>query len=250
MKEQDKLTLQMILLFFIIFVFFGVIIVNEKISPLKIPKVTEKLETYIDENYKDIKKNLNIGKTEYKNMKYQLKVSNKQNKNLYFYIYYEDKKITDTYKKDYLEGKTIIDYQEKQIRKNIKNKTGSNFEIKILKTLNKYTDNIKEKIVTSEEPETIKIYNLKANITLDKFRESNIRNTLINFNSNLKNKNITPKNYTFNIQDPEDETRVLSITLDNKAIESNDFNTIINDIINKKKSNLLDTYEITYEYLN
>ena len=70
MKEQDKLTLQMILLFFVIFVFFGVIIVNEKISPLKIPKVTEKLETYLNENYKDIINDINIGTTEYKNMKY------------------------------------------------------------------------------------------------------------------------------------------------------------------------------------
>lgn len=250
MKEQDKLTLQMILLFFVIFVFFGVIIVNEKISPLKIPKVTEKLETYLNENYKDIINDINIGTTEYKNMKYELKISNKKNSNLYFYIYYEDKKITDTYKKDYVEGKTIINYQEKQIKKNIKNKTGSNFEIKILKTLDKYTDNIKEKIINSEDPETIKIYNLKANITLDEFKESNIEKTLKHFDNNLKDKNITPKNYTFNIQDPEDETKVLSLTIDSKTIESNDFNAIINAIINKKKSNLIDIYEVTYEYLN
>lgn len=250
MKEQDKLTLQMILLFFVIFVFFGVIIVNEKISPLKIPKVTEKLETYLNENYKDIINDINIGTTEYKNMKYELKISNKKNSNLYFYLYYEDKKITDTYKKDYVEGKTIINYQEKQIKKNIKNKTGSNFEIKILKTLDKYTDNIKEKIINSEDPETIKIYNLKANITLDEFKESNIEKTLKHFDNNLKDKNITPKNYTFNIQDPEDETKVLSLTIDSKTIESNDFNAIINAIINKKKSNLIDTYEVTYEYLN
>lgn len=250
MKEQDKLTLQMILLFFVIFVFFGVIIVNEKISPLKIPKVTEKLETYLNENYKDIINDINIGTTEYKNMKYESKISNKKNSNLYFYLYYEDKKITDTYKKDYVEGKTIINYQEKQIKKNIKNKTGSNFEIKILKTLDKYTDNIKEKIINSEDPETIKIYNLKANITLDEFKESNIEKTLKHFDNNLKDKNITPKNYTFNIQDPEDETKVLSLTIDSKTIESNDFNAIINAIINKKKSNLIDTYEVTYEYLN
>ncbi|MBR6949562.1 MAG: hypothetical protein IKH54_05180 [Bacilli bacterium] len=250
MKEQDKLTLQMILLFFVIFVFFGVIIVNEKISPLKIPKVTEKLETYLNENYKDIINDINIGTTEYKNMKYELKISNKKNSNLYFYLYYEDKKITDTYKKDYVEGKTIINYQEKQIKKNIKNKTGSNFEIKILKTLDKYTDNIKEKIINSEDPETIKIYNLKANITLDEFKESNIEKTLKHFDNNLKDKNITPKNYTFNIQDPEDETKVLSLTIDSKTIESNDFNAIINAIINKKKSNLIDIYEVTYEYLN
>ena len=250
MKEQEKLTLQMILLFFVIFVFFGVIIVTEKLSPLKIPKVTEKLETYLNDNYKDIIKDVDIGTTEYKKMRYELKISNKKNSNHYFYIYYEDKKITDTYKKDYLEGKTIITYQEKQIKKNIKSKTGSNYEIKILKTLNKYTDNIKEKILESKEPETIKIYNLKANITVNKFKDTNIEKTLKHFNTNLKEKNITPKNYTFNIQDPEDETKVLSITIDSNAIESDDFNTIISDIINKKKSNLLDTYEITYEYLN
>ena len=138
-----------------------------------------------------------------------------------------------------------------QLRTNARNaKLLQKFEIKILKTLDKYTDNIKEKIINSEDPETIKIYNLKANITLDEYKESNIEKTLKHFDNNLKDKNITPKNYTFNIQDPEDETKVLSLTIDSKTIESNDFNAIINAIINKKKSNLIDTYEVTYEYLN
>ena len=62
MKEQNKLTLQMSLLFFVVFVFFGVVIVNEKLSPLKIPRVTQKLEVYLKDNYEDELDNLEMEK--------------------------------------------------------------------------------------------------------------------------------------------------------------------------------------------
>ena len=73
MKERNKLTLQMSLLFMIVLVVFGVIIVNEKLSPLKIPKVTEKINVYINDNYKDILNEVDIQDVEYKEMKYQTK---------------------------------------------------------------------------------------------------------------------------------------------------------------------------------
>ncbi len=251
MKEQKKLMIQMSLLFLIVFVVFGVIIVNEKISPLKIPKVTEKISTYLNNNYHDLATNLKLNNVEYKNMRYEAKVLDKNNENYYFYVYYKNKEFTDTYKKDYIEGQSIISFQEEKIIENIKKKTGTTFKVTIPKTLDKYTETIRNKIINSKTPEQIKIYNLEADISVEKFDTKNICSTLKGFNNNLTNKQITPKNYTFIIDNPEDETIAIKINnLDSKIINDNNLNNIINDILNKKKSNLLNTYNITYEYLN
>ena len=86
MKEQKKLTLGMAIFTFIIFVAFGVVILNEKSAPYFIPRIEKKLLTYIDEKYKDEKEDFTISKTKYEKTKYQLKITNKKNKNLYFTI--------------------------------------------------------------------------------------------------------------------------------------------------------------------
>jgi len=251
MKEQNKLAIQMYILFIVVFVVFGVIIVNEKISPLKIPKVTEKITTYLNKNYKDISTNITMEEVEYKELKYQAKVSSKDNDNLYFYIYYENKNITDTYKEDYVKGKSIISYQEDTIKKNIKKKTGSIYKITILKTLDKYTDKIKNEIINSKTPERIKIYNLEAELVVGEFTSKDIYNSITVFADNMDSKKITPKNYTFIIQDPKEETNALKISnLTYEVIKNDNFKTIINDIMKKKNNELLDTYEIEYEYLN
>lgn len=251
MKERNKLTLQMSLLFMIVLVVFGVIIVNEKLSPLKIPKVTEKINVYINDNYKDILNEVDIQDVEYKEMKYQTKLVSKENSNYYFYIYYENKKITDTYQKDYIEGNSILNYQKDKIIENIKKKTKSTYNITMSRTLDKYTDSLKEKIITSNKPESLKIYNLEATITLSKFDSTHIYKTIKSFNENLSDKNINPKTYTFTIINPDNEEIAVKVTnITSDVIENDDFMEIINDIINKKKSNLLSNYDINYEYLN
>lgn len=251
MKETTKLTLQMSILFLIVFVVFGVTIVNEKLSPLKIPKVTEKITQYINSTYKDILNDIEIQEVEYKELKYQTKIINKNNQNYYFYVYYQDKKLSDTYKDDYLKGKSILNYQKDNIVKNIKNKTKSTYKITMNKTLDKYTENMKEKILTSDKPESLKIYNLESNITVSKFDSKNISSTIKSLNDNFNNKNIIPKSYTFIVTDTEKEDLAIKISnITSETINSNDFINIINDIINNKKSNLINTYKIEYEYLN
>ncbi len=248
MKESNKLMLQMSLLFLVVFVTFGCIIVNEKLSFLKIPKVTEKITEYIDKNYSNIKDNLIINKVSYQKLKYEVKINNKNNSHLYFYIFYQDKKITDTYKEDYVKGKSIITYQENIIKKNIKKKTNTNYKIKILNTLDKYTDKLKENIINSKNPETLKIYNIESNLVISKFDLKNIVNCIKAFDNNMQSKNIIPKNYTFTIINPEDETIAVKIkNISSEFINNDDFENTINDIINKRK---LNTDVLTYEYLN
>ena len=58
MKEQKKLTIGMGIFSFIIFVSFGVIILNEKTAPLYSTRIDTKFSEYINKNYKDIANNI------------------------------------------------------------------------------------------------------------------------------------------------------------------------------------------------
>ena len=90
-KQQKKLTLQMGIFSFIIFVAFGVIIVTEKTAPYFSYRIDEKFNKYLQTNYTSIINEFDIGKTNYKKTKYQLKITSNENKNLYFYLKYSNK---------------------------------------------------------------------------------------------------------------------------------------------------------------
>lgn len=250
MQKQKRLMYGMMVLFLIVFVTFGVIIINEKIAPLKINKVTEKLNNYLKENYNDLK-NIELTKIEYKKLRYEAKVISKENKNHYFYIYYENKKISDTYKEDYLEGNNIIKYQENNIKNNIKNKTKSLYKININKKLNKFTDNIQKEIINNKNLEAVEIYNLEANITVKELTSKRISTTIKNFINNMYDKKIKPKSYTFVIQASNNKVKALKISnITYDLVNSSNLNIVINDIINNEKTNLINKYDIKYEYLN
>ena len=246
MKEQNKLTLQMSLLFFVVFVFFGVVIVNEKLSPLKIPRVTQKIEVYLKDNYEDELDNLEMEKVTYKNLRYETIVKNKDNNDLYFKVYYENKKITDTYKKDYVEGKTLIKAKEKEIQLNIKRKTNTLYKVKLDK-LNSYSEAKQKELLTSKKPESLSLYNIEANVSVEKINLDSIINVINIFYENANEKNITPKSFTFVIESNKKTLRIENIPSD--IINSEELKTIINDIINKKESKILEDYDISYEYL-
>ena len=84
-KEQQKLKLQMFVFAIFIFVSFGIIIIKEKSSTILIPKVEEKMNTYLNEKYNE--NELNKSKVTYKTPKYIMKVSDNNNKYHYFYLF-------------------------------------------------------------------------------------------------------------------------------------------------------------------
>ena len=108
MNNYKKLNIFRGIFAFIIFVIFGIIIFTEKGGDIFIPKIQEKLNTYLLTNYQNI-----IGKTiqeeiTYKDRTFTMKIIDKLNKEHYFYIIYDNGKITDTYQKDYQEGKQLL----------------------------------------------------------------------------------------------------------------------------------------------
>ena len=210
MTTENKLKLEMSVFFLFVFVAFGSIIAIEKLAPINNKKIQKKLESYINKNYKKEKENFDIGDIKYKNTKYELKVYNKDNHKLYFTLFYnKNRKIESTYKKDYLEGNNYLKYLNKKLTNEINKKKHEDYEVKFDK-LNSYNKYNKEKII--------------------------------------KNK-INPDKYIFTIYSEKDNKNELIIkNLNQEIINSNEFNQIISDIINKRNTNLIKNHKIKYNY--
>jgi len=223
---------------------------TEKLTPLNTKKIDKRLNEYITKNYHDIKPEINIGKTVYEKTKFKLKINNKENKNLYFFLYYENKKIKSTYKTDYLEGKTLLSKTEKKLTTDINNITKENYEIKINNTLNNFNKYTKEKIIKEESLIDSKIYTISKKIVVKNLDVDIITNKIIEIKNNLEKNNILPNNFDITILSKEDLKEIKISNITPELIKNNDLNLVISDIINKKKSNILKTYDITYKYLD
>ena len=230
MKQDKKLILGMALLFLITFVSFGTIVVTEKLAPFFTDKIKTKFETYIEKNYKDDKNYLTIGKITYKNQQYKAKISNKKNKNWYFYITYQNKKIKDTYKEDYLEGKTLL----------------TSIERKIEKKINKYTNQIKENLISNNLKE-IKTYDITLTITTPTLTTENINKELEKRIQELYQIDIYPNHYTIKINSKDEKLTLTNLT--EKTMKKEYRTQIINDIINNTNSNIIKENNITYNYV-
>lgn len=251
MKEQKKLTLGMAIFTFIIFVSFGVIILNEKSAPYFAPKIEKKLIDYLKTEYKDEYNDFDIGTTIYSKTKYNLKVTAKKNKNLYFNIFYDNKKITDTYEKDYKQGKTLLNSITKKIEDELKNKYNQDFNIIMSKSLDEYSKQIQDNLILKNDLKSLKIYTLETTIT-SKRNTNDIGSKIIKLNNNLKEENLTPKSYNITIINSKDATKSVKISnLTTEIIEDSTLlSSIISDIIKNENNELLKQNNITYKYFN
>ena len=249
MNKQRRLLYGQALFTILIMVSLTLIIINEKKNIILIPKIEKKIDSYIEENYNDLK-NINKSKITIKNNKYIVKISSEKNKNLYFYITYSNNKITDTYKKDYLEGKTLLNKIEKNLEEDIFNKINIKSKVIIDNKLNNYTDQIKEKII-KEDIKEIKIYNIETSTNINKWNENDITNNINTIINKIYSNNYNPKSISITITNNEDITESYKINNLNKDFINNKSNTqIINDIINNKETNLLKENNISFDKLN
>lgn len=251
MKEQKKLTLGMAIFTFIIFVSFGVIILNEKSAPYFAPKIEKKILEYLKTEYKEEYNDFDVGTTIYSKTKYNLKVTSKKNKNLYFKIFYNNKKITDTYKEDYKQGKTLLNSITEKIEKQLKNKYNQEFNIIMSKSLNEYSKQIQDNIILKNDLKSLKIYTLETTIS-SKWNTTDIGTKIIKLNTNLKSEDITPKNYNITIINSKNPINSIKISnLTPETIEDSTLlSSIISDIIKNENSELLKQNNITYKYFN
>lgn len=247
MKQDKKLILGMSLLFLITFVFFGTLIVTEKLAPLYTNKVKEKFIAYLTKNYKN-NSEFTLKNVTYTPQKYEAKVTNKKNKDLYFTITYKNKKITDTYKKDYLEGKTLLNKLEKALEKDIKDHLNQEVKVTFPLTLNKYTKIVQEDLLNNNSKKT-NMYDISLTIT-SIINQTEITNKITTLNNELKSLNIIPNHYTITIKSKNNNDKLTIKNLTQKTIEKNILFQITSDIITNKESNLLKNNNVTFEYIN
>ena len=227
---MEKLKIEFTIFFIFVVTAFSLIVINEKIKPLLVTKVDDKLESYIKEKYPDLE-NVNIEKTTYKINIYQKNIINKENKHLYFNIYYkkQNKKITDNYKTNYVEGKEFLNYIYKKINKQINNNTKYKCQVTIKTTYNKFNTKIQERLLKEEDLLKLSIYTIKLELETP-IEKDNIINTLKNINKDFESNNIIPKDYTFTIIDPKDITKSIEIKEITPAdIKNDNINAIISN---------------------
>lgn len=235
----------------IIILSFGFIIINEKAEIIFSKKITNKVNSYINDNYKNIKNNIKIGKITYNNKVFKTKIISKENNNLYFYIYYTKGKITDSYKKDYEEGSTLLKHINKKLTKQINKKTNIKCITNSTTTLNKYTDKVKERIIKEDKLQSLKFYYIKNEIDLETWDKTNISNSIVDIISKMQKKEIYPKYYVFIINNTNEITKSIEINnIQEDFINNPNKEDIIKDILNNNNSKLLNDNNITFKYLN
>ena len=251
MRQDKKLTIYMSLLFLVVFASFGFIIFKEKETVLFLPKIKEKLTAHLHSKYPKLKDKIKTDKIIHKNNKYILKITSKKNRNLYFNIIYENKNITDTYKKDFLEGKTLLDKIDKNLEKDISNRLNYKVKVKSSNTLNNYSKKVQKEILKENNLLNLSVYNIEKDIEVNKIDNSNLYKEITKLDTDCYKNKINPKYYNITITNKNNITESIRINnLSRTLIKKSDLKLVINDIINNKKSNILDKYNITYKYLN
>ena len=249
MNTKNSLIYGRAIFFLIVFVSFGLIIMNEKGGALFSTKIKEKINTYIEENYSDIKNSINQSNINYKNTEYKMKITSKENKNLYFYIIYKKGNIKDTYKEDYLQGKSLINHLQNNLNKQIKEQTNEEYTVKIDKNLDDFNSKLKEIIINENDLLSIKFYTLEKDIEVNNWDYQKITNEIIKYIDKNNKLNITPKSYKFTLINNKDITTSLIISnITNEFVNNPYSSQIIYSILTKQQSDILKASNITYEY--
>ena len=234
-----------------IIILFGLIIMKEKGGQIFAPKIKQKFSSYVDTNYNKQKNSFITNDITYKDNKFQMKITSKKNKNLYFYLNYINGDINDTYQKDYKEGKSLLSYLNKKLSKDIYNKTKEKCSVRNISKLNQYTKKVQTRIINENNLLKLKYYYIEKEISIDKWNSDEIVNQINNFIIKTDSQNITPNYYSFIFTNNHDITDSIKITHIKSDFPKNTNNKIIiNDIINKNKSDILMQSNIKYEYLN
>ena len=213
---MNSLMLGQAMLFGIIIIFFGFIIVREKVPTLKSKTVEEDINTYYEENYED----LDVSKGDLKYNKddnsYSITYYNKDYEELNFTITSLNNKITDNYKENYVKGKEVLRNASKEIldkyKEIFKNTNFQNIKIEF-KDLDKYNKAEAIDILEGNIYNT-GYYSVSYYVKVDSLDDVYLNNLINSFNSIALSNGLNTNNY--------------SVTFDNngiiKIVEGGDFN--------------------------
>ncbi len=213
---MNSLMLGQAMLFGIIIIFFGFIIVREKVPTLKSKTVEEDINTYYEENYED----LDVSKGDLKYNKddnsYSITYYNKDYEELNFTITSLNNKITDNYKDNYVKGKEVLRNASKEVldkyKEIFKNTNFQNIKIEF-KDLDKYNKAEAIDILEGNIYNT-GYYSVSYYVKVDSLDDVYLNNLINSFNTIAADNGLVTNNY--------------SVTFDNngiiKIVEGGDFN--------------------------
>ena len=213
---MNSLMLGQALLFGLVIIFFGIIIVREKVPSIKSKTVEEDINTYYEENYED----LDVSKGDLKYNKddnsYSITYYNKDYEELNFTITSLNNKITDNYKENYVKGKEVLRNASKEVldkyKEIFKNTNYQNIKIEF-KDLDKYSKAEAIDILEGNIYNT-GYYSVSYYVKVDSLDDVYLNNLINSFNSIALSNGLNTNNY--------------SVTFDNngiiKIVEGGDFN--------------------------
>ena len=215
-RKMNSLMLGQALLFGLIIVFFGIIIVREKVPSLKSKNVEEDINLYYEDNYHDLE--VTKGDLEYNkdDNSYSITYYDKDYKELNFTITYSNNKTTDNYKENYVKGKDVLKRASKDVLDKYKDIfSNTNYEnIKVeFKDLDEYN---KAEVIDILEGNIYNTgyYSVSYYVKVDSLDEVYLNNLINSFNTIAADNGLVTNNY--------------SVTFDNngiiKIVEGGDFN--------------------------
>lgn len=215
-KKMNSLMLGQALLFGIIIVFFGFIIVREKVPSLKSKTTEEDINAYYEENYGNL--DVRPGDFVYNedDNSYSITYYDKDYKDLNFTITSTNNKITDNYEDNFVKGKSVIeksaDLVLEKYNEVFKNTNYQNIKVEF-KDLNKYNDAEVIDILEGNIYNT-GYYSVSYYVKVDSLDDIYLNNLINSFNTIALNNGLVTSNY--------------SVTFDNngiiKIVEGGNFN--------------------------
>ena len=213
---MNSLMLGQAMLFGIIIIFFGFIIVREKVPSIKSKTVEEDINTYYEENYKRLDVSRGDLKYNKDDNSYSITYYNKDYEELNFAITSINNKITDNYKENYVKGKEVLRNASKEVldkyKEIFKNTNFQNIKIEF-KDLDKYSKAEAIDILEGNIYNT-GYYSVSYYVKVDSLDDVYLNNLINSFNSIALSNGLNTNNY--------------SVTFDNngiiKIVEGGDFN--------------------------
>ena len=203
---MNSLMLGQAMLFGIIIIFFGFIIVREKVPSIKSKTVEEDINTYYEENYKGLDVSRGDLKYSKDDNSYSITYYNKDYEELNFTITSLNNKITDNYKENYVKGKEVLRNASKEVldkyKEIFKNTNFQNIKVEF-KDLDKYSKAEAIDILEGNIYNT-GYYSVSYYVKVDSLDDVYLNNLINSFNSIALSNGLNTNNY--------------SVTFDNNGI--------------------------------
>ena len=205
-RKMNKLMIGQALLFALIIIFFGFIIVREKVPALKEKSVEADITNYFKENYSDLdvaRKDLEYNSDD---NSYSITYYDEDYPLLNFTIKSINNKISDDYKENYVKGKSIILEKEKEVLNKyneiFNNTIYQNIKVEF-KNLDQYSD-IEKKDILEDNIYNTGYYSISYYVKVDNLDEVYLNNLIDSFNNIALNNGLVANSY--------------SVTFDNNGI--------------------------------